>query len=405
MHVWKNGPRHGSDSAARGRDTRSAWKRSGIAPWGAHDDVTQRLILIVDDDEALLELLTRGLEILQPSVTAYTARSVDEAIALLAARPFDLVVTDLLMPGVDGFELLAHLSRSARRIPVIVMSGHLTPERRERVISLGGLWCFDKPIHFQEFADAIGALLVSGPDSVVHGVSVAGFLQLLEIEKKTCTMTVRQGDTVGRLFLHRGRLVDAECGTLRGVEAAQRLVGLPEARLDLTNVLASNQRTIDQPMGTLLLDAFRLADEARQALRGEACGAEPSEAGPDLVAVSSELETLTAITGFVAAALYSPHVGMLARMGGSATVDSELCAVVNVSTEGLGGLLAERDWGAVKDADFLTSGGWLICQRAVPNRGGICLVTVFCNASSIGLLQLRLREIVARLQYLCPQAR
>lgn len=366
--------------------------------------MTQRFVLIVDDEEALLEVIVRGLEVLQPSLVAYTARSVGEAIAQLAARSFDLVVTDLVMPGVDGFELLAHLSRSARRVPVIVMSGHLTPARRERVTSLGGLWCFEKPIHLQEFSDAVGALVASGPDSVVHGVSVAGLLQLLEIEKKTSTMTVRQGDTVGRLFLQRGRLVDAECGALRGVEAAQRLVGLTEARLELANVLASNQRTIDQSVGTLLLDAFRLADEARQASLAESGGAGPSHASLNPDAVASELETLAAITGFVSAAVYSPQVGVLARQGDPGTVDNELCALVNASTGGLGELLAEREWGSVKDADYVTSSGWLVCFRSVPGGGGISLVTTFCNASSIGLLQHRLREIVAHLRYVCSSS-
>lgn len=356
-------------------------------------DVTGGSVLLVDDEPALLEIISRGLVLLQPSFEVYTARSVSEAIVQLAARPFDLVVTDLLMPGIDGFELLAHISRSPRRIPVIVMSGHLTPASRERVATFGGLWCFEKPVHLQELADAIGALLASGPGSVVHGVSVPGFLQLLEIEKKTSTLTVSQGATIGRLFLNRGRLVDAECGPLRGVEAAQRLVSLPDARLEVTNVLASNQRTIDQSVGTLLLEAFRLADEERQASTVHGREAAPGHLALSTEIASRELESLSALKGFVAAAVYSPKVGLLAKLGDPSVVDSELCALVNASIGGVGGLLRERDCGEVRDADFAAEGGWLISFRAIPGAGGIALVTAFRNASGIGLLQLRLREI------------
>lgn len=371
------------------------------APRGGFADVTRRSALIVDDEDTLLKVIVKGLEVLQPSLVVYSARSVGEAIAQLASRSFDLVITDLVMPEMDGFELLAYLSRSARRIPIIVMSAFLTTARRGRVASLGGLWCFEKPVHLQTLSDAITEILASGPDSIVHGVSVAGLLQLLEIEKKTSTMTVHQGETVGRLFLHRGRLVDAECGELRGVDAAQRLVGLTDAKLELANVLASNRRTIDQSVSTLLLDAFRLADEAHLASRIEEDGPAPPYDGLNAAAVTGELEKLVAITGFVAAAIYSPQMGVLARQGDPGTVDNELCALVNASTGGLGEVLAEREWGTVKDADIVTSRGWLVCFRSVPDCGGISLVTTFRNASSLGLLQHRLREIIGHLRRLC----
>lgn len=354
-------------------------------------------MLLVDDEPDLLEVISKGLALLLPSIEVYTSRSVSEAIAQLAARPFGLVVTDLLMPGMDGFELLAYLSCSPRRIPVIVMSGHLTPTSRQRIATFGGLWTFEKPVHLQELADAIGSLFASGPGSVVHGVSVPGFLQLLEIEKKTSTLTVRQDDTVGRLFLNRGRLVDAECGALRGVEAAQRLVGLPNARLEVTNVLASNQRTIDQSVGTLLLEAFRLADEARLASQADGGEAASRHMEMDPAAVAQELEGLAALKGFVGAAVHSPQIGLIAKHGDPSSVDSELCALVNASTGGIGGLLQDRDWGVVREADFMSEGGWLVSFRTIPGAEGLALVTAFCNASGIGLIQLRLREVASAL--------
>ena len=78
-------------------------------------------LLVVDDDSTIREIMQLMLESVGHRVAV--AADGQEAIALLATRAFDLVITDMLMPGADGLELLAAVKKSSPGTRVLVMSG------------------------------------------------------------------------------------------------------------------------------------------------------------------------------------------------------------------------------------------------------------------------------------------
>src|SRR5436853_576025 len=67
----------------------------------------QPRVLIVDDDPALLQALPEALRLRMAGVTVDTADSAAAALDRIAARDYDAIVTDIKMPGMDGFALLA----------------------------------------------------------------------------------------------------------------------------------------------------------------------------------------------------------------------------------------------------------------------------------------------------------
>jgi sigma-B regulation protein RsbU (phosphoserine phosphatase) len=79
-------------------------------------------VLAVDDDPANLEILSRRL--LRHGLTVSTALNGEEALAMLRSSPFDLVLLDVMMPGIDGYEVLSRLKadQRTRDIPVIMIS-------------------------------------------------------------------------------------------------------------------------------------------------------------------------------------------------------------------------------------------------------------------------------------------
>jgi len=79
-------------------------------------------LLVVDDDGVSRAVLTNMLE--RQGHTVVAAKSGAEALTLFGARPFDLVLLDLLMPGMDGFEVVEKLKAdpAAREVPVVIIS-------------------------------------------------------------------------------------------------------------------------------------------------------------------------------------------------------------------------------------------------------------------------------------------
>src|SRR5690606_9122885 len=89
-------------------------------------------ILVVDDDIHILELLHRHLQSWNYHV--YKAISVKEAVAILRDTVIDLLITDLKMPEVDGFELIKFVSEHYPKLPKLVVTGY--PSIQDSLIAI-----------------------------------------------------------------------------------------------------------------------------------------------------------------------------------------------------------------------------------------------------------------------------
>lgn len=112
------------------------------------------IVLLVDDDENLLHGLVRTLR--RQPFQIYTARSGEEAIAVIKARPVEVLVTDYQMPGLSGNELLAWIAKHSPDIMRIVLTGHATTEGVIGAVNQGRVFqYFTKPCREVDLAIAI----------------------------------------------------------------------------------------------------------------------------------------------------------------------------------------------------------------------------------------------------------
>src|SRR3989440_7287 len=86
--------------------------------------MTALRILVVDDDPALLQALPEALRLRMSGVTVDTADSAAVALDRIAVRDYDAIVTDIKMPGMDGFELLAAIRTQRPDTPTLIITGH-----------------------------------------------------------------------------------------------------------------------------------------------------------------------------------------------------------------------------------------------------------------------------------------
>jgi len=123
-------------------------------------DLTGLQVLIVDDDPDALTLMREVLE--TAGATVITADSGRAALSVLNGHTPDAIVSDLGMPGMDGFELLAELRRSPvesrRRIPAAAVTAYARSEDRARSLTSGFQIHLSKPIDARELVAAVGAL-------------------------------------------------------------------------------------------------------------------------------------------------------------------------------------------------------------------------------------------------------
>ena len=110
------------------------------------------LILVADDDETIREAL---YEFLSEEHRCQTAETAEEALALLEAQPFDLVLTDISMPGVSGLELLGHSRQKYPDIPVIIISGIADKAHAEGLIKIGAFDYLLKPFRLENVEKSV----------------------------------------------------------------------------------------------------------------------------------------------------------------------------------------------------------------------------------------------------------
>ncbi len=116
-------------------------------------------VLVVDDEQALVEIATLTLENLGYTVTAFL--NPFEALKAFKAHPenYDLVVTDKTMPHMTGFDLAGELKKIRQDIPIILCSGFQDSEDMERLATLGISNFITKPMKKNQLAETVRQVL------------------------------------------------------------------------------------------------------------------------------------------------------------------------------------------------------------------------------------------------------
>lgn len=114
-------------------------------------------ILVVDDDTNTRRLLRAVLE--RENYTVSTAGDGVEALAVMDSRHVDLVVLDIMMPRMDGYELTSLLRESSRELPILMVSAKHMPEDKRQGFLVGTDDYMTKPIDQEEMLLRIRALL------------------------------------------------------------------------------------------------------------------------------------------------------------------------------------------------------------------------------------------------------
>jgi CheY-like chemotaxis protein len=221
-------------------------------------------ILIVDDEKSFLLSLKDGLSVHKDKFQIVTAENGRDAVDVLRTMPIDLLVTDLKLPVMNGFELLAWTSRHQPQLPVIVMSAFGTPEIEARLAKMDTLQFLDKPLDIQMLEEGIFNGLNAGGKSFIRGITLATFLQLMKVEKKNCTLKVSNPEQSAYLYVFRGELIDAELDDKTGLDAALEIVGWSDAEIEMDGICRRQEDVIQLPMEHLLIEAFKRKDEAAE---------------------------------------------------------------------------------------------------------------------------------------------
>lgn len=310
-------------------------------------------VLIVDDEEQLLLTIQAGFETYKDQFEILTARNGREAVERLSKTRINLVVTDLKMPEMDGFELLAFLKNNFPEIPAIVMTAFATPQIESRLTTTGMIRMLEKPVDFEELTHLVTSLLENDlTGGTLTGISLPSFLQLIEMEQNTCLMDVKSSDgQQGLLYFNKGVLYDAVFGELNAEEAVYQILMLEDTKISFRALPGKKlKRRINANLMNLIMEGARLKDERaekkpleEQDQNSDSTPISEADTPPATEEAASQsrkgdlnmsdikevLEKFKVVDGFQAVGAFSPNGEMVAECNTSGINLGELGALAN----------------------------------------------------------------------------
>lgn len=175
-------------------------------------------ILIVDDEPSITEFVSYNLE--KDGYEVEVAADGDTALAAAAARSFDLVVLDVMLPGMDGYEVCRRL-RAISDVPVLFLSARDTELDKVVGLEIGGDDYLAKPFGVRELSARVKALLrrvqpgaressVAGERFEVSGVTLDEGAHSATSASGAIDLTPREFELLACLMRHAGKVLSRE---------------------------------------------------------------------------------------------------------------------------------------------------------------------------------------------------
>jgi CheY-like chemotaxis protein/Tfp pilus assembly protein PilZ len=220
-------------------------------------------VLIVDSDPFMLDTLVGLLKSQSGFLNVVSAENGKAALDILACQPIHVVITGLRLPKIDGFELVVLLAKLHPDVRVIVMTSNASPMLRAKIKQIPTAVHFDRALDISLLTQRIFTELGISYGGQVRGVNLSSFLQMIELEGRTCMLQVRGKGRVAFLWIRKGELIAAEVGDLRGESAALMILGWEHVVIDIDYSHAEKDVEITTPLMGLMMESSRLMDEQK----------------------------------------------------------------------------------------------------------------------------------------------
>ena len=120
-------------------------------------DPTKRRVLIIEDEQELADLLKRHLE--DNGFAVETVGRGDDGVRLAEAEAFDLILLDLMLPGMDGIEVCRRLRARTLRTPIVMVTARSTEVEKVLGLEMGADDYIAKPFGLAELTARVKAIL------------------------------------------------------------------------------------------------------------------------------------------------------------------------------------------------------------------------------------------------------
>ena len=237
--------------------------------------MAKQSLLLVDGDARSLRVLEVSLKKAGFNVT--TAVNGQDAVDKVQIAPPDLIISDVEMGEMNGFELCRRLKEESKwaKIPFIFLTGQSSIENKIRGLELGVEDYLTKPIYIKEILTRVRILLqkrqrarieTAGESRTrfsgnLRDMSVVDLIQTAEVSRKSGLIHFRQGAKLAVIYFREGHVIDAELGALQAEDAVYRLLTWGSGEFEFQFRPVRRNAAISTSSQGLLMEGMRRLDE------------------------------------------------------------------------------------------------------------------------------------------------
>ncbi len=234
--------------------------------------MTEWRVLVADDEPYVVLAIAEVLESLPASVV--TAHDGEETLRLARSERLDLILLDVKMPGLDGFQVATALKKdpATATIPLVFFSALGAPAEKIRGLELGADDYVTKPIDAEELKARVRTILRRSRPSKraaplgsgqLQAVSLASLVGTLEAERRTVRLLLSRGDERGEVVFVDGHITRATQGPRQGEAAVYELLSWQDGSFQMAAVDPAQQvgGEVAAPNQGLLLEGARRQDQ------------------------------------------------------------------------------------------------------------------------------------------------
>ena len=214
-------------------------------------------VLVVDDEENLNWSLVTSLR--REQYAADGALTAEDARRRMVDVNYDCIVSDIQMPGMDGFQLLSWLRTQRPQARVIMMTAFGSPSVRQEAIRHGVAAYLEKPFDLTALKRELRRALDT-PAQPAASYDLIEITQVISLSRRDVAVQAQVGDQVGMFIFERGELISAVYGALRGEQAFFAMCATPAQLATPAPVPERVERNVTQPVSSLIFDALLKRD-------------------------------------------------------------------------------------------------------------------------------------------------
>ena len=238
-------------------------------------------VLLVDDNPMVLGMLKQALT---PLAEVGTANDAADALLKAVDEPPDLLISDFRMPGMDGRQLLEKLKSRPATAGIAVMLMASKVDVSDRSLQDVVEDYIEKPFFLKDAIQKIKRVIdrialeklakSASSDGVLRGslsqMNVIDLVQALEMGRKSCQLTMTNGEDKCEMYFAGGQVKHATYGAINGDEAVFKVLRWTDGNFQINFEGTTTQETTTLNTQGLLMEGLRLLDEAqRDATEGE----------------------------------------------------------------------------------------------------------------------------------------